>query len=554
MKHLLYIVIFLTSLVGNLWADQVITQQTSQQWHKDKNKNVFVDIDISSIHDNKVFTPIVINLPYSINNDEIEIEINATVKKGDTTIAIEDSYGNIKKMKISATEDGYLKGFTKVKRGVFQGDPSTITIHLQPKKEYAEKIKMVVYPKYYKEAEALPSDKKTIQTYKEECQKNKGRSCTMLADLYFTGKGLKKDTKKAMSLFQKACDLKDGMGCSNLAWIYHMSTLVTKDMVKAIKLYKKACSLGSTKGCTNMGMTLMNGVGVEKDIEKSIHFYQKSCKKGDAVACRMLRKLEYKKKEEKEFNRYLKEHTKGCNENKTASCITIADMYFQGVGVEQDNTKAKQLFSKACKLGDGKACNNLGWVYKEEKKFKESKKFYTKACNNNYLMGCSNLGYMYEHGTEVKKDFDKAEELYSKACKENNEVACSNLKKLQKKRADKKKYKQEIVEEEKGCKEGDSSSCGSLALRYLEGGFGTEQNFTKAKELFEKSCNDNDLMGCSNLGLLYALGKGVKQDKKKAKKLLTKVCNEATSMLGCENLKYLNNNNQGTIHWMHKLK
>ncbi|WP_342373667.1 hypothetical protein [Helicobacter pylori] len=42
--------------------------------------------------------------------------------------------------------------------------------------------------------------------------------------------------------------------------------------------------------------------------------------------------------------------------NNGRGCATLGDLYDDGKGVEKDLTKATYFYSKACKLGDRKAC------------------------------------------------------------------------------------------------------------------------------------------------------------------------------------------------------
>ncbi|WP_342370458.1 SEL1-like repeat protein [Helicobacter pylori] len=49
----------------------------------------------------------------------------------------------------------------------------------------------------------------------------------------------------------------------------------------------------------------------------------------------------------------------GSGLNNGRGCATLGDLYDDGKGVEKDLTKATYFYSKACKLGDRKACEML---------------------------------------------------------------------------------------------------------------------------------------------------------------------------------------------------
>jgi hypothetical protein len=73
-------------------------------------------------------------------------------------------------------------------------------------------------------------------------------------------------------------------------------------------------------------------------------------------------------------------------------------MYGRGEGVEQNNTRAAQLF--------------------------------TKACNEGNIRGCLYSGDMYSKGDEIYKDIEKARRMYGRACSLGDQSGCDDLKKL----------------------------------------------------------------------------------------------------------------------------
>ena len=158
---------------------------------------------------------------------------------------------------------------------------------------------------------------------------------------------------------------------------------------------------------------------------------------------------------------------------------------------------------KACNLGDGKGCNDLGIKYvKGEGVAKDEYKaieFYRKACNLKYAWGCDNLGVKYKKGLGAKKDLFKSVKFYRKAC---------NLK--------------------------NGSGCNHLGVRYAKGE-GVIKNEYKAVEFYKKACDLNYGIGCSNLGYLYKKGIGVLKDLSKAKEFYKKAC-DLDYAKGCRRL------------------
>ncbi|WP_020849732.1 tetratricopeptide repeat protein [Helicobacter pylori] len=73
---------------------------------------------------------------------------------------------------------------------------------------------------------------------------------------------------------------------------------------------------------------------------------------------------------------------------------------------EQDFSKAKEYFEKACGLNYGNGCNGLGVLYRNgqgvEKNSKKAAYFYYKACELKEGDGCGALGGLYYNGDGVK--------------------------------------------------------------------------------------------------------------------------------------------------------
>ena len=80
-----------------------------------------------------------------------------------------------------------------------------------------------------------------------------------------------------------------------------------------------------------------------------------------------------------------------------AGCYNLANKYYQGKGVEQDYSKAAEL--------------------------------YKQACDGSFFKGCMILGALYTEGKGVEQDYSKAAELFIKACDGGETAACDFLNK-----------------------------------------------------------------------------------------------------------------------------
>jgi TPR repeat protein len=165
--------------------------------------------------------------------------------------------------------------------------------------------------------------------------------------------------------------------------------------------------------------------------------------------------------------------------------------HHKGLGVEQNYSKAKDLYEQAAELGNSKALNNLGLLYHYslgvEKNYTKAKELYEKAAELGNSNALNNLGVLYNNGLGVEKNYTKAKELYEKAAELENSNALNNL---------------------------------GLLYHY---GLGVEKNYTKAKELYEQAAELENRGALNNLRKLYqqnAIGlKVISADIKEKKRL-----------------------------------
>ncbi|GAA7963344.1 hypothetical protein HpMS30_02120 [Helicobacter pylori] len=73
---------------------------------------------------------------------------------------------------------------------------------------------------------------------------------------------------------------------------------------------------------------------------------------------------------------------------------------------------------------------NLGIKNYKEQDFSKARKYFERACELNNGSGCGTLGFLYGSGEGVKQDSKKATALFEKACKLGYKKACEMLKEL----------------------------------------------------------------------------------------------------------------------------
>ncbi len=99
----------------------------------------------------------------------------------------------------------------------------------------------------------------------------------------------------------------------------------------------------------------------------------------------------------------LKSYENKCNAGDEMACGVVGGVYdfaFEAYGVKQDYGKAMKFYKKGCDNGNYRSCNNLGFMYENEKgvklDYKKTFELYTKSCDiGNDALGCRNLGFLY---------------------------------------------------------------------------------------------------------------------------------------------------------------
>ena len=184
--------------------------------------------------------------------------------------------------------------------------------------------------------------------------------------------------------------------------------------------------------------------------------------------------------------------------------------------------KFKKDYKMACKMGDARACNSIGYKLFRNKKYLEAIEYYKKACDLNFGISCLSLGNIYYKEKYKMRDMNKSVNYYKKACDLNVSTACqiAGLAYLYNIHI-KKDTNTALKYLKKGCNLKNSSSCYSLGLTYEKKKF-----FDKGKIYYylDKACTLKYSHSCYYLGTIYQKGKYGDKDINKAKKYYKIAC------------------------------
>lgn len=208
------------------------------------------------------------------------------------------------------------------------------------------------------------SVQRAIQLYEQGCEGNSGAACHNLALMVEGGQTNETSSDaRAVELFTKACDEQDSKACNNLALRYRRGELgLVASSQQALVLFLKACKLGNSGACGYVADIHEDGDLREPNHEKAAEFFLKGCDGGNSWSCARLGDL-YEDGDVGlvNYSEAAKWYKIACEGSHAWGCSKLAGLFSQGNGVPQDHENAVSLLIKACDLGNGNSCGELGW-------------------------------------------------------------------------------------------------------------------------------------------------------------------------------------------------
>lgn len=96
----------------------------------------------------------------------------------------------------------------------------------------------------------------------------------------------------------------------------------------------------------------------------------------------------------------------------------LGDMYYHGVGIGQNYSKARQYFIKAAEQSHSRAQYNLGVMYENgygvEQDYEQAIDWWCKASEQGHWGAAYNIGMLYYKGVGVPKDREEAARRFNK--------------------------------------------------------------------------------------------------------------------------------------------
>lgn len=212
------------------------------------------------------------------------------------------------------------------------------------------------------------------------------------ANIYYYGRGTKRDLPKAFALFKRAADAGDPAAQESAAYMLQEGIGVNKNLKEAFELYKKSALAGNAAAQMNLGTMYREGQGTKKDYQEALKWTRKAAAQGSSRAMN-----------------------------------NIGYMYERGYGLPKDYKESLNWYNKAGQAGEGMAFVNAGYLYESgtgvKKDYKEAARLYGLGSKLNIAAGDRSLACLYVDGLGVKQDLNKAFKLFTKAAAKRDATA-----------------------------------------------------------------------------------------------------------------------------------
>ncbi len=261
------------------------------------------------------------------------------------------------------------------------------------------------------EAERLLEQAFTI--LQEEAEKGDMYSQCALSIMYSSGnRRLNIDNAKAFTWMQKSAEQGYGDALNNLASLYLNGIGCIKNDQKAFQCMQKAAEVNKDNGEMLAAMYLQ-GIGTKADTSKAISIYKELADMHSSSSQAQLGHIYFEQDKYDLAFKYLSE----AEEKDELQAITdLAVMYWRGLGVTENQDKAKTLAQRSVELSnrDPFCLFLLGVIY-EEKDNTKAFTYVKESAENGEPSAQYRLAVYYQQGVGVKANENLAYKWYKKA-------------------------------------------------------------------------------------------------------------------------------------------
>lgn len=283
-----------------------------------------------------------------------------------------------------------------------------------------------------------------------------------LGFMYYFGNGVRQNYADAAKCFRKAAESSDELSKICLGFMLSLGKGVQEDKDQASTLFRTAAKCGRANVEVTLGDIFYAGIGVSQDWNYAFRLYYDAANQGDMLAMYGLGNICRDANNEYDaFNYYLSAAKLGYGPalfqigniynkgiffdlntdprieaaeyyRKAAGWYkrmadqgainyqhTLAEMYYDGKGVEENIEKSKKLFQQAADHGWAPSQTFLGCIAMAEKNISKACEWLKKAADQEY----ADAQYMLGIISQDQNHLSEAKEWYQKAADAGNSLA-----------------------------------------------------------------------------------------------------------------------------------
>ena len=259
----------------------------------------------------------------------------------------------------------------------------------------------------------IENDQKAVEIFKKAVEYDSPEACWALGRKYFFGKGVEKDTNQASQLFEKGAALGD----TDSKW-----------WIKDLSFLRGLAEKNDPEAQQFLGSRLREGWFTQKHIEEGNEWLERAVQNGSGTAAALLGESFEKgdKGKPKDLQRANKYFKKGAEIGDKQCLSKLGYNSFHGIGMPKDPKQAANYYREAVKLGDVPSAFYLADLYRfgigvEEKQSKAfelyNKVMFSDSISENMQNDArAKAGtYYLDGGSVVQKDISEAVALFQKS-------------------------------------------------------------------------------------------------------------------------------------------
>lgn len=192
---------------------------------------------------------------------------------------------------------------------------------------------------------------------------NNPRAQYYVASMYLNGFGTMKDEEEGLKYLTRSVTQEYDLAEALMGYLYSEGIAVKQDKMKAIELYEKAAAQGNSSANLNLGAAYYTGDGVDRDVAKATAYFEKVSLTDNPIVGRYLGDIYLNDANATNYDKAFRYYTIAANAGDLAAFKELGQMYQRGLGVEKNETLAKEFLLYAASERHAPAQYMLGVMY-----------------------------------------------------------------------------------------------------------------------------------------------------------------------------------------------